>query len=166
MALFGKNKGGAHSVNFMMVDGIPSISQGTAVSVTLADSGIEIRQRLGKAAPALLSYAQITRAAGVNETEIKEADKSVIGRAFVGGVLLGPLGAVVGGMSGIGKKEKSQDKTYFVINYTAAGSDEPRVLSFEIVGATIGFRPFLTELKEKSGIADAPAVRGDAPTIL
>ncbi len=166
MALFGKNKSGARSVNFMMIDGIAAFSKGAAVSITLADNGIEIRQRLGKAAPALLSYAQIKGAASVSEKEVKEADKSVIGRAVVGGVLLGPLGAVIGGMSGIGKKEKAKEKTYFVINYIAAGSDEPKVLSFEIVGATIGFRPFLAELKEKCGIACEPAARGDAPTVL
>lgn len=32
-------------------------------------------------------------------------NKSVMGRAVVGGVLLGPLGAVVGGLSGTGKKD-------------------------------------------------------------
>jgi len=37
---------------------------------------------------------------------VKEEDKSVVGRAVVGGLLFGPLGAVVGGMSGVGKKEK------------------------------------------------------------
>lgn len=38
--------------------------------------------------------------------QIEEKDKSVIGRAIVGGVLLGPVGAVVGGMSGLGTKQK------------------------------------------------------------
>lgn len=35
---------------------------------------------------------------------ITQKSKSVVGRAVVGGLLLGPLGAVVGGMSGIGSK--------------------------------------------------------------
>ena len=34
----------------------------------------------------------------------EKKDKSVIGRAVVGGLLLGPVGALVGGMSGIGSK--------------------------------------------------------------
>jgi len=35
-------------------------------------------------------------------------NKSVIGRAVFGGLLLGPLGALVGGMSGLGEKEVKQ----------------------------------------------------------
>ena len=37
-----------------------------------------------------------------------EKDKSVIGRAVVGGLLLGPVGAIVGGMSGVGTKKVAQ----------------------------------------------------------
>lgn len=86
----------------------------------------------------------------------------MIGRAVVGGVLLGPLGAVVGSVSGVGKKQKATYKDFFVINYTAA-SGEPAVLSFEMVGPPVGFASFLSELKQKAGISDAPAV---GPTIL
>jgi hypothetical protein len=37
-------------------------------------------------------------------TEQKE--KSIIGRALVGGLLFGPVGAIIGGMTGLGTKEK------------------------------------------------------------
>lgn len=40
------------------------------------------------------------------EREIIDKDKSVIGRAVVGGLILGPVGAVVGGMSGLGTKKQ------------------------------------------------------------
>ena len=43
--------------------------------------------------------------------EIKHKNKSVVGRAVVGGLLLGPVGAVVGGMSGLGQKE---EKDYYL----------------------------------------------------
>ena len=36
-----------------------------------------------------------------------EEEKSILGRAAVGGLLLGPAGAVVGGLSGTGKKTKT-----------------------------------------------------------
>jgi hypothetical protein len=38
---------------------------------------------------------------------VESKDKSVIGRAIVGGILLGPLGAIIGGASGIGEKVKT-----------------------------------------------------------
>lgn len=165
MAFFGKTKNGERSVNLIMFDGIDAIPRGMAVSVTLFPDQIEIRQIVGGKARAYLSYDQVVKVGCVNEKEVKEADKSVIGRAVVGGVLLGPLGAIIGGVSGVGKKQKTKYKNYFVINYTAAGSDEPKVLSFE-VGGPLGFKAFIDELKEKSGIADSPAVRSDTPTIL
>ncbi len=148
-----------------MFDGIEAIPRGMAVSVTLLPDQIEIRQIVGGKARAYLSYDQVVKVGSVNEKEVEEADKSVIGRAVVGGVLLGPLGAVIGSVSGVGKKQKTKYKNYFVINYTASGSDEPKVLSFE-VGGPLGFKAFINELKEKSGIVDGPTVRSDTPTIL
>lgn len=59
----------------------------------------------------IISIKQTTKADLVN------LDKCVVGRAVVGGLILGPLGAVIGGMSGIGTKQKIQDKSYLVINY-------------------------------------------------
>ncbi len=39
--------------------------------------------------------------------QITEKDKSVVGRAIVGGIAFGVVGAVVGGMSGIGTKKEN-----------------------------------------------------------
>lgn len=160
MALFGKQKNGALSVNFMMIDGVSTIPRGMAVSLTLLEDKVEIKQRIGKNQPAYLSYNQITAVGMVNEKEVKETDKSVLGRAAVGGLLLGPLGAVVGGMSGIGTKKKELDKEYFVINYISTSNNQTSAISFEIVGATIGFEPFLVKLKELAGIVDTLVQEG------
>lgn len=61
--------------------------------------------------------SQIISLKKTSHDELAKTDKSVIGRAVVGGLILGPLGAIVGGMSGIGSKEKIINKQYFVINY-------------------------------------------------
>ena len=49
--------------------------------------------------------------------ELSKIEKSVIGRAVAGGLILGPIGAIIGGISGIGTKQKIKDKHYLVINY-------------------------------------------------
>jgi len=47
---------------------------------------------------------------------IEVQERSVIGRAVVGGLLLGPLGAVVGGVSGLKDNvAKEEDKIIFII---------------------------------------------------
>lgn len=59
-----------------------------------------------------ISYTDVKQAAVENPEDIvTKKDRSVIGRAVVGGLLLGPVGAIVGGMSGLqeGKKVESTD---------------------------------------------------------
>ncbi|MEE0732824.1 MAG: hypothetical protein U0M23_04165 [Acutalibacteraceae bacterium] len=162
MGLFGK-KEKATFYKFLVVDGcVPGMKAPSTVKISLFSDKIEIQQIVNGKGVAYLSYDQVTAAEKVNEKQIKEVDKSVIGRAMVGGVLLGPLGAVIGGVSGVGKKHKSTYKNFFVINYTSVSGD-PSVLSFEMVGPPAGFASFLLELKQKAGISDAPAA---GPTIL
>jgi hypothetical protein len=59
-----------------------------------------------------------------------QKDKSVIGRAIIGGLLLGPLGAVVGGMSGIGAKEVKVDSQRLLLAISLRIANEERILSF------------------------------------
>ncbi len=163
MGLFNK-KEKVTFCKFLVVDGcIPGMSSPSLVKISLLPDQMEIRQITGGKNIAYLSYTQINNAQKINEEEITEANKSSIGRAVVGGVLLGPLGAMVGGMSGIGKKKKTKYKDYFVVNYTSS-TDESSVISFEITGATVGFSKFLFELKQNSNIVDPPVQEG--PTFL
>lgn len=164
MGIFSKKEKATQAYKFLMVDGIPSIEKGMTVRISLMPDRIQIQQIMFGKAEASLRYDQVTAAAKVDETQIREVDKSVIGRAIVGGILLGPLGAIVGGASGIGKKQKTEYKDYFVINYTAS-SGEPAVLSFEMVGPPIGFDPFLRELKARAGIPETLAAPA-GPTVL
>lgn len=52
------------------------------------------------------------------EKEIIEKSKSVVGRAALGTIVAGPLGAVIGGMSGIGSKKKDKEKVILTVDYT------------------------------------------------
>lgn len=94
---------------------------------------VEAELDLGK-----VEYIELT-----TEQEILEKDKSVIGRAVVGTVLAGPLGAIVGGMSGIGKKKKKgKERKIAIIGY-----DEREIILISN-GFSIGIETFFKMLKD------------------
>lgn len=157
MAIFGnKSKDGNLVCNFSHTDGIPTYSKDMAVSIEQNDgeSRLEIKQRLSKIPPTFLNYSQITTLDILSEKQITEKSKSVVGRAVVGGILLGPLGGIIGGMSGIGNKNKTNTHFYFIINYVLLNDEEPKVLSFEIVGASLHWDKFVKSLREKLNISN------------
>lgn len=151
--IFGKkNKLGNRAVNLCFVDGVESYSKGTAIELSLDDKEecLVMKARVFKDKPIVkLNYEQIVAAEVITEKEIIENGKSTVGRALVGGVLLGPLGAIVGGMSGIGNKTKSSKHYFLVVNYKSSNSEEVKALSFEIVGASLHWDSFVKELKTK-----------------
>lgn len=54
-----------------------------------------------------------------SEQELKEVDRSVVGRALIGTLLVPGLGTIVGGMSGLKTKKKNAHNSHFlIINYT------------------------------------------------
>ena len=85
-----------------------------SVTLYVHTNGIEIISGIEKF---YISFAQLISLKFVPEEKITQENKSVIGRAVVGGLLLGPLAAVVGGMSGIGKKTKKLGSFLLVINF-------------------------------------------------
>lgn len=64
-----------------------------------------------------ISHEQLIDLRFVDHKQLISKQKSVIGRAIVGGVLLGPLAAVVGGISGIGTKTKAIGNYLLVITF-------------------------------------------------
>ena len=61
--------------------------------------------------------SQIISIEKTTSAQIAQINKSVIGRAIVGNLIMGPLGAIVGGMSGLGTKDKLQVRQYVVVNF-------------------------------------------------
>lgn len=149
-----KNKNGDRSVNLSFIDGIPGYVRGTAISLSIEKDTnyLTIRPRAFKQLPEVsIAMDRLVGVTVANEQEIleKEKEKSVVGRAVIGGVLLGPLGAIVGGMTGIGTKTKSKTKSknYIIINYKSI-ENELKILSFEIVGASLHWTSFVEELSK------------------
>ncbi len=148
-----KDKEGNREVRFSYVDGIPDLFTipNEVVDITINNSlgKLIIKSALNKNRVAELPLERIKDARKVTDQQITEANKSVIGRAVVGTLLLGPLGAVIGGMSGIGTKtKKGPQKNFVIITYTS--DDQEKQLVFEIVGASIGWEKFLNELPKDS----------------
>ena len=84
------------------------------VQVTLHTHGIRIWGGLNMYD---IHNSQIINIVKTSSAELVQTNKSVIGRAVVGGLIMGPLGAIVGGMSGLQAKEKLQVRQYVVINF-------------------------------------------------
>lgn len=80
--------------------------------------------------PFYISHDQIIDMKFVTHKQLATEKKSVIGRAVVGGVLLGPLAAVVGGISGIGTKTKKLGDYLFVINFWDVYTHQVQTLFF------------------------------------
>lgn len=80
-------------------------------------------QKKGEDHNILLSFDQILGAAFI--TRSKLVKKSVIGRAFMGGILFGDTGAILGAMSGQEKKKKKEQ--YFAINHPPKKGQEGEI---------------------------------------
>lgn len=147
MAIFGnKDKSGNFTINFFNVEGTPIYDRSErVVIVTLLEDKMEFKLKVMKKV-IYLKYSQITKFSSVNEEEIVEVNKSVIKRALVGNLLLGPLGAMIGAVDGTGTKKVSKGKkSYFVINYIS-GTGTEEALPLEIVGGTFGIDKFIDKL--------------------
>lgn len=92
-------------------EGIPFMNQGQMVNVYLYPDKITINDNY------TIPLRDITNLNIGTEKEIAEKNRSVIGRAVVGGAVLGPLGAVVGGMSEVKNKQVTKEKCLLVIDY-------------------------------------------------
>ncbi len=100
---------------------------GSHIAIHRLDEGIWVHGL--EAGIVTIHFAQIASIKFLEKVKQEAKNKSVIGRAVFGAVLLGPLGAVVGGISGAGSKIHTHDG--FVMRYWDIKRSEYSLLALE-----------------------------------
>lgn len=94
---------------------------------------------------------QIKRAEHMKNNELREKQKSVIGRAVAGGLLLGPVAAIIGGLSGVGTKKVEADEQIVSIDFIGHDGEERTAVFIDRNKSGIGmsYKEFVSELNRK-----------------
>jgi len=140
MGLFGPKK----KMTFKTLVGL-GIDKGWSVNLIKNDDNIELKV-IGKKNKINIPYSDIINIGYGMHTETQSKDKSVIGRAIIGGALTGGVGAIVGGMTGIGSKKKDNKMFVVEINYAIKGVKDTIILQDTVL---IGTEKFIKSINEK-----------------
>lgn len=145
MGLFNrKDKKEKISMYFNHISGL-DLDKGFAVSLNKLEDEILIEYGNGKF-QLKIPYSNIVKVNRYTITEEEFKKKSILGRAIVGGVLTGGVGAVIGGMTGIGDKKTTRDVSIVEIEYNNSGSAEIILLEDYIV---FGTEKFINSIESK-----------------
>ena len=159
MPLFGK-KNKPLTVQFKIAEQIANLKPQMYVKVTFLDEEQKIElipSYAKKKEPVYIKYDQLLAFKSLTQKEIIEKEKNVLGRAVIGGVLLGSLGSVIGGMSGIGTKKETDTTYYIVINFKSIQNPgEIKVLSLEVDGTTKHYGAFHDKLTSLTPKPESP----------
>ena len=151
MGFFKSKKGSIISDHFKLIENVATFTKGYMYEVALYDDHLEVISLQKK--KLTLNYDQITDVFYGMETELKSKPKSVIGRAAVGGVLFGGVGAVIGAVSGSSQKQIKERHFYFIVSFK--GSDgQDGYLQFEDTRLYKGLK-LSQKLKELSGVQNS-----------
>lgn len=130
-----------------LIDGLPLRNQEADIELTFDDKFLliaETRPQGFKMVTDNLFKIPLENVIGTmltTEKEIIEKSKSVIGRGVVGGLVFGPAGLLLGGLSGIGKKSRVEKSRVYIVSYV--GSDR------EIKNITFGMNKMMVSVTEK-----------------
>ncbi|MFD0715187.1 hypothetical protein [Paenibacillus sp. GCM10027626] len=74
---------------------------------------------------------RVRAAVALTEEEIIQKNKSVVGRALIGTLIVPGLGTIVGGMSGIGTKNKGKKNNHYLILNFLDSNGQMAAVSFQ-----------------------------------
>lgn len=154
MGFFGSKKGSLISDIFKSDAKQSIFADGEICEISVYQDYVQIERKFSKKS-ATLPMERVTDVYWGLESEIVQKNKSVIGRAFAGGLIFGGVGAVVGAVSGAQPKQVKESRTVFAISYISS-SGEDAILQFEDTRHYKGFKVYkkIKELMPKQAETD------------
>lgn len=119
---------GIYNIEENTINSIPS----GKVKVTLHTHGVRIYAGIKTFE---IHNSQLISIVETTSSQIMKVKKSVIGRAVVGNLVMGPIGAIVGAISGIGTKDKTKVTQYVVINFWDVNTRTPQSILIQCDGS-------------------------------
>lgn len=132
---------------FVSVNGLDGGVDGGSCTVYIDKEGQNIVFSMDKDFERILPFSQVLDVKIVSKT--REVSKSVVGRAAVGAIVAGPVGAIVGGMSGNGSKIVKEPEI-FEIDYRR--KDSSTVQTILLRSGKIAPHGFKQELRIAVGL--------------
>lgn len=116
---------------FQFLDGIMGVGEGAPIVLDCDDQDLLINKVQLKAfgrneveQTYRIPLGNILDLGIVGKNEIVAKNKSAVGRGMAGGLLFGPAGLFLGGLSGTGQKSKNTIKSLLVISYMSQSNPE------------------------------------------
>lgn len=99
------------SLKFRHIQGMPNLIEGEIINISSNETSIKIGNKY------CIPKDKIISKTVTNSKMLTEKQKSVIKRSLVGVVVAGPLGGIIGGLSGVGTKQTTEDVHFLTINF-------------------------------------------------
>lgn len=128
MGLFSK-KTNILKCPLIFLDGISSLVPQTQCIISLEENMLII-ETIDKSQRFELDFSQVITLKQVAHQETIQKKKNVITRGIIGSALLGPSGAIIGSVSGLGTKENSQIVYDLIITYMSTNTNDVNTIIF------------------------------------
>lgn len=98
-------------IKFRHIQGMPNLMDGEIVQISSDENSIKIDNKYS------IPKDKVKYKTTTNSRVLTSTQKSVIQRSLIGVVVAGPLGAIVGGLSGVGSKQTTELVHFLTINF-------------------------------------------------